>query len=188
MTRGTLALVVGPSGAGKDTLIRGARAALVHRSEFVFPVRQVTRPAQAAAGEDYLALSDARFLERRALGAYALSWRAHGLWYGVPRSVEHSLAQGRIVVVNASRAVIAEARNRYPRRRIFFVTAPEPVLMRRLEARGREAGAEIAARVDRARAYEVTGTDVVTVHNTAPAGRAIARFVGLLEDLLVPAL
>ena len=96
---GTLTLVVGPSGAGKDTVIRSAQAALAEQWRYVFPQREITRPAGDRA-EAHVAVTEARFAERQAQGAYALSWRAHNLGYGVPREIEDSLAAGRIVVVN----------------------------------------------------------------------------------------
>ena len=42
---GVLVLVVGPSGAGKDSLLAAAQHVLAGNTGFVFPTRDVTRPA-----------------------------------------------------------------------------------------------------------------------------------------------
>ena len=54
---GTLFLVVGPSGAGKDTLMYGARAALAGKQDILFARRAITRPLYAG-GEDHDAVTD----------------------------------------------------------------------------------------------------------------------------------
>ena len=77
---GRLVLVVGPSGAGKDTLIAAGRAALGEDPRFVFPRRVVTRPAVAAL-EDHESVSPEAFAAARQAGAFALDWEAHGLCY-----------------------------------------------------------------------------------------------------------
>ena len=79
---GRLVLVVGPSGAGKDTLIAHARAACRQDATVVFPRRAVTRPASAF--EDNECLSEADFRQAEANGAFAFWWSAHGHMYGIP--------------------------------------------------------------------------------------------------------
>ncbi|HVM81880.1 MAG TPA: phosphonate metabolism protein/1,5-bisphosphokinase (PRPP-forming) PhnN, partial [Stellaceae bacterium] len=144
--RGTLILVVGPSGAGKDTLIEGARDALAGDRRFLFPRRVITRPAEAG-GEEHEAMSSVEFAAAEAAGAFALSWGAHGLRYGIPSGIDAELARGRHVVVNVSRSILAEARRRYRPLAIVEVTAPVEVLAERLAARGREGAADIAQRL-----------------------------------------
>jgi len=177
---GTLTLVVGPSGAGKDTLMAGARALLAGQWEFAFPPREITRPAEAG-GEDHVPVTETQFRDRCLHDRYALWWRAHGLWYGVPRAIDGALAHGRTVVVNASRAVIDEARDTYLDLRVVHVTAPPRVLARRLAARGRESEDEIAARLARAGAYAVTGPGVDILSNDGSIEQALRRFVHLLR-------
>ena len=81
---GTLFLVVGPSGAGKDSLIDGLRARL-DPSRFVFARRTITRPS-GAPGEDHLACSETEFERARSRGDFLITWQAHGLHYGLPGS------------------------------------------------------------------------------------------------------
>lgn len=146
MTRGTLHLVVGPSGAGKDTLLA---AAMVARPDILFPRRTITRPAEAG-GEPHVPATEAEFAAMEAAGAFALSWRAHGLAYGIPMAAADALAAGRHVAVNVSRTVIGKARDRLAPVRVLMVTASPDVLARRLAARGREDAADIAARLAKA--------------------------------------
>ena len=179
--RGLLVLVVGPSGAGKDTMIAGARGKFVNAAEFVFPRREITR-APDLGGEDYRAVSRAAFERRRATGDYCLSWQANELAYGIPKTIERDLAAGRVVVINVSRTAVERARALYPGRvRIVVVTAPAAVLARRLRRRGREDAADIADRLARAGAYPVAGDDVATVLTDRPVDQSIADFVVALE-------
>ena len=129
--RGTLHLVVGPSGVGKDTLIAAARAA---RPDLAFPTRVITRPA--GPGENHEPVSEAEFARRLALGEFALHWRAHGLAYGIPAAVETALSACRGGVINVSRAAVAEARARFaPVRLLALTAAPRPRSPRACAAR-----------------------------------------------------
>ncbi|HWT11014.1 MAG TPA: phosphonate metabolism protein/1,5-bisphosphokinase (PRPP-forming) PhnN, partial [Roseomonas sp.] len=128
-----LVAVVGPSGAGKDTLMALARARLEGDARFRFVQRAITRPAEAG-GEAHRPLDVAGFEAERAAGGFALHWGAHGLFYGIPHDIEDDLAARRVVVANLSRGVLAEAAMRH-RLRVLVVTAPTVVLAARLAAR-----------------------------------------------------
>lgn len=168
--RGTLYLVVGPSGAGKDSLIDGAKAALKTDSRYLFPQRYITRPADAG-GEDHIPVSEDVFDTLEQQGELLLSWHAHNLRYGIPIQIGAQLAQGQNVIVNVSRTVVDEARRTLAPMVVLYVTVAEDVLAARLTARGRETVSDIATRVARARAYELTGEDVCLIDNG-----------GILED------
>lgn len=172
--RGTLFLVVGPSGSGKDTLIAAAREQLGPR--YLFPRRAITRPKDAG-GEDHVAEDTASFEACERAGNYALSWRAHGLAYGIPASIASDLARGKHVVVNVSRAVVGAARAQFAPVRVILVTAPPDVLRARLLARGREDKAAVAERLDRAATVEA---DAVVV-NDGPLETAVAAFLAALK-------
>jgi phosphonate metabolism protein PhnN/1,5-bisphosphokinase (PRPP-forming) len=173
-----LVAVVGPSGAGKDTLIGLARERLLGDPRFRFVERAITRPA-GAGGEAHRALDVAAFEAERAAGGFALWWGAHGLLYGIPRDIEADLAARRVVVANLSRGVLAEAAARY-RLRVLNVTAPAALLAARLSARGREAPADIAARLAR-EAVLPPGLEVATVVNDATPEEGAARVIEALS-------
>jgi len=176
---GLLVLVVGPSGAGKDTLIDCAKAILEDDAAVVFARREITR-AQDAGGEDHVEVSPEAFDARQASGGYLLSWKAHGLGYGVPATLAGEIAAGRRVVVNVSRGVVEDARARFARVRVVSITADAAILAQRLAARGRESAAQIEARLARADAVEVSGDDVVEVRNE---GEVVAGVAQLLEAI-----
>jgi len=156
---GTLVAVVGPSGAGKDTLLAIARAELAGCAEVVFPRRVITRPASAA--EDHDSLTEAEFAAAVADGAFAFSWRAHGLGYGMPAAIDDDLRAGRTVACNVSRAVVADLRARYACCRVVLITAPPEVLRARLAARARASDGDILTRIARGVAEVELAPDLV---------------------------
>jgi ribose 1,5-bisphosphokinase len=163
---GRLVLVVGPSGAGKDTLIALARARLEADRGIVFPRRVVTRPASAF--EDHDSASDEAFSRAAAAGAFALTWAAHGLRYGVPASIDSDISAGRTVVCNVSRTIVTPARARYARVTVALVTAPADVLAARLAARARGTDGTVADRLARAPADESFAPDVAIENIDTP--------------------
>ncbi|MGG7566440.1 phosphonate metabolism protein/1,5-bisphosphokinase (PRPP-forming) PhnN [Rhodovulum sp. DZ06] len=174
--RGVLHLVAGPSGSGKDSLMEAARAA---RPDILFPRRTITREADAG-GEDHIPATRAEFEAAEAAGRFALSWRAHGLAYGIPLGIEAALSAGRHVCVNVSRAAIPEARARFAPIRALIVTAPADVLARRLAARGREPEEEVARRLARA-AYAVPDApELAMIANDSTLEEGAARFLAAL--------
>ena len=170
MKTGLLVLVVGPSGAGKDTVLNYAMARLADDTETVFTRRVITRPAEAS--EAHEPVTEAEFARRR----FALSWRAHGLRYGIPAGIEAELAAGRTVIANVSRGVIDSARRTY-RCLVVEVTAPAGLLAARLAARHREPETEIAARLARIAPYE--GADVTIMNDSAPEAAGDAFLAAL---------
>ncbi len=179
---GTLVLVVGPSGAGKDTLINAARERLEGDPRFAFPHRIVTRDAVADL-EEHDTVDWPTFERRRADGTCALSWEAHGLGYLLPREIDTLLANGKTVVCNVSRRVIAEAERKYRSVHVIVVTADRTVRTERLFARGRETREEIAARLEREPASVSNASNVSRVDNSGQLGNGIAAFVEVLQQV-----
>jgi ribose 1,5-bisphosphokinase len=145
--QGRLVLIVGPSGAGKDTLIGLAQGACADDRSIVFPRRVVTR--EASMHEDNTPISPAEFEQAVSRGDFALHWDAHGLRYGVPRSIVSDLDAGRAVVVNVSRTIIAAARRTFANIIVVMITAPAEVLAGRLAARSRSSDGKLDDRLRR---------------------------------------
>ncbi|WP_282604385.1 phosphonate metabolism protein/1,5-bisphosphokinase (PRPP-forming) PhnN [Pelagibius sp. Alg239-R121] len=180
--RGTLVLVVGPSGSGKDSILGGVETALGKDRDFYFPRRDITRPG-AFGGEPYRSLSVDEFQDQKAKGAYSLSWFAHGLSYGIPKVIERQLDNGHHVVVNVSRGVIPEARQRLQPVRIVSIEVPQETLRHRLKGRNRESESEIELRLERAAAFKIKGQDVFGLNNESTLDSAVEKFVALLTEI-----
>lgn len=163
---GRLVLVVGPSGAGKDTLLRLAQAACADDHDIVFPRRVVTRAS--SADEDNIALSPDEFARARDHGDFAVHWDAHGHSYALPLEINDDIRAGRAVVANVSRTVIAELRGTYANVVVVAITAPPDVLAQRLAARARHSDGNIADRLARSVDDAWTNADV-TILNAGSA-------------------
>lgn len=182
MTPAPLILVVGPSGAGKDSLMDGARRILADDGRFHFARRVVTRPVQAEA-EDHDSVSPEQFARIEAAGGFALSWAAHNLAYGVPASIAGQRREGATVVVNVSRQVVDMARRTLAPVGIIIVTAPLDVLAARLSGRGRETADDIRHRLARAASPMAESDDTRLVVNDSSLEAGVDRFLGALHSL-----
>jgi ribose 1,5-bisphosphokinase len=165
---GRLILVVGPSGAGKDTLLGVAKATCAEDKNIVFPRRMVTRQASSSEDNAQLGLDD--FREALARGDFAMHWEAHGHSYGLPREIDDDIRAGRLVVVNASRTVIDAARRTYANVTVIAITAPPEVLAERLKMRARSSDGKVEDRLSRT--VDTTAPDVTILNVGRPDDHA----------------
>jgi ribose 1,5-bisphosphokinase len=173
---GRLVLVVGPSGAGKDTLLGLARAACADEAGIVFARRVVTR--QASAFEDNEQLSADAFQAALQRGEFAMHWEAHGHFYGLPRAIDDDIRAGRTVVANVSRMVIEPMRRGYAKVVVVAITAPSDVLARRLAMRGRTSDGALEHRLQRAiAANEEPDMTIVNVGSAEFHARQLAEII-----------
>lgn len=165
VTGGAFVAVVGPSGAGKDTLLNYARQALA-RDEGVFFVRRViTRPADSAP-ERHLPVTEAEFEKMKGAGRFAVTWPAHNRHYGVPLSVDDEIRNGHTAVCNGSRAALEGLQARYANFAVISISARRDVLADRLAARGRENRNEILARLERSAPFDAAHFGALQIENS----------------------
>lgn len=140
-------VVVGASGAGKDSVLRAWRERATNGVQLHFVERLITREADPA-GEAHRPTTREEMIEMQLRGQLAWHWSAHGMRYGVLRESMAPLEVGGYVVLNGSRAHLPAMRRQAPLLRVVEISAPASVRAARLAARSRESE---AARLDRLR-------------------------------------
>jgi ribose 1,5-bisphosphokinase len=175
---GRLILVVGPSGAGKDTLLGLAMKACADNGNIVFARRVVTR--EASAFEDNVQLSLDAFRQAQARGDFAVHWEAHGHCYALSGAIDQDIRAGRTVVANVSRTVIGAMRSAYADVCVVSITAPPEVLTERLASRGRGSDGKIGDRLARTVDYAAAASDI-TISNVGSAEHHARRLIEIIK-------
>jgi ribose 1,5-bisphosphokinase len=179
---GRLFYLIGASGAGKDSLLDYLRHHLPATAPVEIARRSITR-SRTKAGEKHRSITRDEFDEKLRNGRFVMHWESHGYCYGIGREVRNWLEEGKRVVVNGSRAYLAEASAKFPELHPVLVSVEPEVLRGRLEQRGRESASEIARRLQRAGRYRVSLSHprLVTIDNS---GELDAAGTQLLHTVL----
>ncbi len=179
-----LIYVVGPSGAGKDSLLSWLRqhtpaAAAVHWTR-----RTIDRPnSERPDAEDHTSVEAGGFDQLLAEGQFAMHWQANAHRYGIRTSELEALKDPNMcVLVNGSRAHLPVAALAYPNLTVLHITAEAQVLRQRLMARGRESEAAVEARMGRPSALELPlGCRLIEIHNNTSLDAAGAQLLAQLR-------
>lgn len=182
---GPLVLVCGPSGAGKDTLLKRASEILCHDRRVVFARRVVTRAASAF--EDNISVDAAKFRQMLEGGAFAFWWEAHGHHYAIPSSVNSDIVSGRAAVANVSRLAIEQVSRVYEHVITVLVTASDEVLRERLGSRAREKAQDVASRLTRSQDTQDRFRADATIVNEGSIDIAANSLAGLIRNGLLAA-
>lgn len=173
---GTLFLIVGNSGSGKDSLIQGAVKKYPNDlNKLYVPKRYITRPPSKT--EENISVSPGEFKMMSKEGKFALKWHIYGLDYGIPIEIDERLKNGHPVAVNVSRTIAPEARKRYENIKVIFIEVPFDITLKRLKERSREIGRKLEERIERARNNQrFPGADFI-VNNSGLLDDAIDQFL-----------
>jgi ribose 1,5-bisphosphokinase len=183
MKPGRLIYVIGPSGAGKDSVLAWLMQHAQPQDQLTLARRCISRPDHAAS-EAHETIAQDAFATLIDEQAFAMHWFANGLWYGVRHAELAPLKEGRTVLVNGSRGWLSEARRRFPGLIVAQITASSVVLAGRLQQRGRETPDMIAARLQRARALALAPDEIdISVVNDTTLDAAGAALLARLRRL-----
>jgi phosphonate metabolism protein PhnN/1,5-bisphosphokinase (PRPP-forming) len=172
-------LVVGPSGSGKDTLLRSARKHFAGQDQLAFVRRYITRPPDH--NEDNYYLDTTAFSLLSKAGFFLSTWQAHDNFYGIPGHVLGDKDGAAIVVCSISRSAVGDFERRFEQITTILVTAREDVLRQRLLRRGREDETAVQGRLARA-CKAVAARDLIRFDNSADLEYSTAMFIELLES------
>jgi ribose 1,5-bisphosphokinase len=178
---GSLIYMMGPSGAGKDTLLEIAKVSFVGLGAIKFAKRYITRSADVR-GEDFSQISQPAFDYLDSKGHFFFSWRSHGFSYGIGRRVERFLQDSFMVVVNGSRAYLPKAIELCPSLTPVLITARAEVLAARLKKRGRESFEEQAERLHQPDYEYKLVRNLYTIDNSRELEIAADLFCSFLKN------
>jgi ribose 1,5-bisphosphokinase len=166
---GTLFLIVGNSGSGKDSLIKEVLSNWPENKRSLrVPQRYITRPPHET--EPFISVTPVEFAELDSQGMFCLKWRSYDMDYGVPTEICEWLRAGDNVLVNVSRNIISEAREKFHNMKLIFVYVPLEVSEERLITRHRESeeDAVFQERLERARQLQEQPDADFIVDNSGP--------------------
>jgi len=180
---GTLILVVGNSGSGKDSIINGVSEKYPLDLKKVYIVkRYITRPPSKT--EDNYFISSEEFNEMGKKGKFALQWHIYGLDYGVPIEIEEWLKNGHTVIVNVSRTIINDTRKKYKNLKVVFIEVPLEITLQRLKIRERESEQGLKERIERARNNQKFPEADFEIDNSGELDEAINQFLNYVISLV----
>jgi guanylate kinase len=148
-----LAIISGPSGVGKDTIIdvmRQREAETGRTGDRHYVVTVTTRAPRNGEvdGVDYHFVTREEFLAMRAARGFLEANEVHGNWYGSPRDqVRAALAAGRDVILKIDVQGAQVVKEQVSEALLIFVIPPSlETLFQRLRARATETADELEIR------------------------------------------
>jgi len=171
--------VVGPSGSGKDTIMRACMEVFSDDSDVYWVKRVITRERDASR-EDHDSVSEEQFEKMSVNGDFAVQWQAHGLSYGVPADEVHKqLGKDKVTIVNGSRAALPDFRNEFPRFKAVWINASDEVLKDRLNNRGTESADAVRQRLGRSISVTPDKDDLL-IDNSGQIDESVEQLINLI--------
>lgn len=181
-----LAIISGPSGVGKDTIIEAMRR-LPGGNEHHYVVTCTTRPRRPGEtdGVSYHFLNAETFARLRDAGGLLEANNVHGHWYGTPRAeVADALAAGKDVILKIDVQGAQAVKERVADALLVFVVPPSlETLFQRLKSRATETADELEVR-QRNAAVELARQDdydYVVVNETGQVERVAERIDSIIR-------
>lgn len=143
-----LVVLSGPSGAGKDSVLRYIRETVPDLCVAVTATTRAPRPGEVP-GQSYHFLSEDNYHARLDAGLLLAPAQVHGNWYGVPvEEIAMPLRHGEDVIVKIDVQGAIDVRRHIPQAVFVFLAPPSlDELVRRLKARHTESPEALERRI-----------------------------------------
>lgn len=180
-----VAVLSGPSGAGKDTILHGA---MDLDPSLATVATAKTRPPRRGEvhGVHHQFLSEREFDEWLAAGRFLEHATVYGHRSGVPReAVEAQLRSGRSVIIRTDVQGARTLRERLPDALLVFVTVSDASVLRgRMLRRGTDSEADMEVRLAEAEAEmaEASWFDAVILNEDGREGAAAESLVAAIAE------
>ena len=180
---GTLFLIVGNSGSGKDSIISGVTQAFPpHLKQIYTPKRYITRPSSKT--ENNISITNDKFQELEKKGAFVLTWHIYNLNYGISIEIEDWLKKGHPVLINVSRTVIEKVRKTYENLKVILIYVPLESTIKRLKDRGRETLELIQERIERAKNNQLFPEADLIIDNSGNLDEAVIQCLDFIISIV----
>lgn len=167
-----IVLIVGPSGVGKDTLLKSIKGEI--KANFI--TRYITRKPDENEANYYIDDEAFEFLDDE--NYFISTWEAHENRYGIATS---HIKKG-LNIISVSRGVIKDFEDRFDDVTTISITIPKDELFKRLKNRAREDEKQIEKRVQRC--YQIIDAkNLIEFDNSKTLDESVKDFIQLVKSL-----
>lgn len=169
-----IVLIVGPSGVGKDTLLKGAKKEL--KNDINFVKRYITRKPDKSEKNFYLDEYAFEILKHNSL--FVSTWNAHENFYGIAKNT----IKNGLNIISISRSKIEDFEKIYNDVYTINITVPKDELRNRLLIRKRESEEEIEKRLNRTY-KKIVAKNLIEFDNSGNIEESINKFIKTLKKI-----
>jgi phosphonate metabolism protein PhnN/1,5-bisphosphokinase (PRPP-forming) len=101
-----------------------------------------------------------------------------------PQEIEKWLEKGHPVIINVSRTIVEEAREKYSNLRVIFVEVPFEITYQRIKDRKRESEDLLKKRIERARKNQYFPEADFVVDNSGKLDDAVHQVLNYIIDIV----